>query len=446
MARTPAPTARMPAPATDDRRPMTDGRSGWRPGTAPVDDPPAGAHVVLDVRPIQDPARAPLTAAYLEQLLTALEADPLPGETFTLLLATTLDDPSPRWPGLPVAGRRLLPPTRLLRSGALTVDPMLLRGAVLGAGWRARRTGAAGSVYHAAAGALPIASGIPVVVAVLDLAPWSIPDAYQPGAVARFGTRIRGRLLRDAAAVIAPSRAAADDARRLLRLRSSRLQVIALAPQPAYLRPVAAADVDAERHRLGLGARYAVYAGRNDVRHDLPTLLEALARLAAEPAPDGPGEASWPPQVCLVGATPEDRAAVSRAALRAGAADAIVYAPHLPDARLAALVAGARFQLLPLRSEIAGLAALDAFAVGVPVVASAAGALPEIVGRAGILVEPGDPVRLGVAIRSVWSDDALHASLVEAARERADVGRTWADVARETRRVWARVARPAPLL
>lgn len=426
---------------------MTEGRPGWRPGAATwrpgvaTDDAPAGVRVVLDVRPVQDPERAPLTAAYLEQLLTALEAEPLPGESFTLLLATARDDPSPRWPRLPVAGRRLLPPTQLLRSGALTVDPILLRGAVLGAGWRADRAGAAGSVYHAAAGALPIASGIPTVVTVLDLAPWSIPDAYQQGAVARFGTRVRGRLLRDAAAVIAPSRAAADEARRLLRLRPSRLGVIPLAPRPVFGRPPA--DAEAERRRLGLGPRYAVYAGRHDARHDLPTLLDALALLAAEPPPAGLGDAPWPPRVCLVGATPDDRAAVSRAALRAGAADAIAYAPGLPEERLAALVAGARFQLLPLRSEVAGLAALDAFAAGVPVVASAAGALPEIVGRAGVLVEPGDPARLAVAIRSAWADDKLHAALVAAVRGRPDRERTWADVARETRRVWARVARPA---
>ncbi len=425
---------------------MTGGRPGWRPGTAPPVEGPPGVRVVVDLRPLQDPDRAPLTAAYLDQLLAALEAAPLPGESFTLLLAAERDDPSPRWPRLPVAGRRLLPPTRLLRSGALTVDPMLLRGAVLGAGWRAERDGAGGTVYHAAAGALPIASGIPIVVAMLDLAPWSLPDAYQRGTVARFGTRVRARLLRDAATVIVPSREAAVDARRLLRIRTARLEVIPLAARAGFRDPGAPARAEAERVRLGLGPRYGVYAGRHDARHDLRTALDALARLAGEAAPDSVDAESWPPRVCLVDATPDDRAAVSRAAMRAGVTDAIVYAPRLPESRLAALVAGARFQLLPLRSELAGLAALDAFAAGVPVIASAAGALPEIVGRAGVLVEPGDPDRLATAIRSVWSDDALHARLVGAVRERPDAGRTWADVGLETRRVWARAARRAPLL
>jgi glycosyltransferase involved in cell wall biosynthesis len=420
-----------------------DGRPGWRPGadgtrtgtggSAGRSAPSHGVRVVIDLRPIQDPERAPVTATYLEQLLAALDAEPLPGESFSFLLAADQDDPTPRWPNLDVVGRRLLPPTRLLRSGALTVDPILLRGATMGAGWRAERGGAAGAVYHAAAGALPIASGIPIVAAVLDLAPWAMPEAYQRGTAARFGQRIRARLLRDAAIVLVPGSATAADARRLLHVRKARLRVVPLAPRPEFT-PVAADRSAGEADRLGLGSRYAVYAGRYDARQDLPTLLDALARLAR------------PPRVCLVGASPEDRAALSRAAARAGVADAMAYAPQLPPDRLAALVAGARFLVQPVRSDATGLAALEAIAAGVPVVASAVGVLPEVVGRAGILVEPGDPARLATALAAAWEDTLLHAQLVQAALERRAGMRSWTDVARDTRIAWAEVARRAPLL
>jgi glycosyltransferase involved in cell wall biosynthesis len=440
-----------------------DGRPGWRtgvgadgetPGSGPAQAgrrrtrPKTGVRVVLDLRPIQDPERAPLTAIYLEQLLTALDAEPLDGESFSFLLAADQDDPTQRWPSLDVVGRRLLPPTRLLRSGALTVDPILLRGATLGAGWRAERGGAAGSVYHAAAGALPIASGIPIVAAVLDLAPWAMPEAYQRGPAARFGQRIRARLLRDAAAVLVAGAVTAIDVRRLLHVRKARLRVVPLAPRPAF-RPEAAAGAAREAMRLGLGERYAVYAGRYDARQDLPTLLDALARLLEAPLdrPEGSdGTVPWPPRVCLVGATPDDRAALSRAAARAGVADAMAYAPELPAERLAALVAGARFLVQPAKSESTGLVALEAIAAGVPVVASAAGVLPEVVGRAGILVEPGDPARLATALGAAWTDDGLHAQLVAAALERRTTMRTWSDVAWDTRMVWADIARPAGFL
>ncbi len=67
---------------------------------------------------------------------------------------------------------------------------------------------------------------------------------------------------------------------------------------------------------------------------------------------------------------------------------------------MAGLVRGARAAILPVVSDAAGLPAIEAIACGTPVVASAVGALPELVGGAGILVEPRDPERLAVALAS----------------------------------------------
>ena len=202
-----------------------------RPGGQAGNRPP-GIRVVLDARPLQDPARAPATARYLDRLLGAFDADPLAGESFAFLLQSDLDDPTDAFTRLDVVGRRLLPPTRLLRSGALTVDPFLLRGASLGAAWRADRSGAAGAVYHAVAGSPPMFSRIPIVVTLLDLAPWELPETFQRSTASRFGQRLRGRLVRDAAAVIVGSEAVARSARRLLRLRAGRVRVVPMAPHP----------------------------------------------------------------------------------------------------------------------------------------------------------------------------------------------------------------------
>jgi len=170
------------------------------------------------------------------------------------------------------------------------------------------------------------------------------------------------------------------------------------------------------------------------------TLLRALAALDEHARPRGlPASVPWPPRVLIVGASPHDRAAVARAATRIGGGDALLYAPALPPARLAALVREARAVVLPAVSDAAGLAALDAIAAGVPVIAASVGALPEVVGTAGILVEPRDPARLAEALRTAWADDRVHAGLATAAAERGASPRTWSDVAWETRRVYAEV-------
>ena len=432
-------------------------RPAARLGTAAEPEPPRGVRVVLDARPLQEPDRAPLTAGYLDGLLEAYDADPLEGESFALLLRSDLDDPTTRFAALEIVGRRLLPPTHLLRSGALTVDPFVLSGASLGAAWRAEAGGAAGAVYHAVGGAVPLATGLPLVVTLLDLAPWELPKAYQRTFAGRLGQGLRGRLLRDAAAVIVGSEAVATAARRLLHVRRDRLRVVPFVARPAFSfwpsgRPpadgsrAATRPARAERERLGLHERYLVYSGRYDARQDLATLLKALASLAVAGRPDGlADDIPWPPRVLLVGTSPEDRASLARAAARMDVGDALAYAPTLPDDRLASLVRGARAAILPALSDATGLPALEAIACGTPVVASAVGALPEVVGGAGILVPPREPERLAAALTTIWVEDPVHARLASAARDRAQTERrTWADVAIETRRIYAEVGiRPA---
>jgi glycosyltransferase involved in cell wall biosynthesis len=404
-----------------------------------------GIRVVLDARPLQAPDRAPLAAAYLDGLLGAFDANPLAGESFAFLIGSDLDDATERYANLEVVGRRQLPPTRLLRSGAMTVDPFVLRGAAVGAAWRAERGGAAGAVYHAVGGGpLPIASGLPVVVTLLDLAPWELPAAFQRSVASRFGQRLRAQILREAAAVIVGSEATARAARQLLRIRRDRLHVVGLAARAEFGRaPSAESEVvsAALRARLGVTGRYLVLSGRFDARLDLATLLGALAALGAAGRPDGLEEGiAWPPRVLLVGASPDDRASIARAAARRGVGGSFAYAPGLSVVEVAGLVRGARGAIVPVVSEAAGLPAIEALACGTPVVASAVGPLPGTIGAAGLLVEPRDPARLAVALADIWTDDAVHARVAALALERAARETwTWADVARETRAIYADV-------
>lgn len=415
---------------------------------APVAAPTIpGVRVVLDVRPLQTPDRAPLTATYLEGLLGAFDADPLVGESFAFFLRSDLPDPTVRYRRLVVVGRRLLPPTRILGAAGMTVDPFLLRGASLGVAWRADRAGAAGAVYHVVGGGpLPIAPGLPVVATLLDLAPWEMPRAFQQSVAGRFGHRLRAQLLRESAAVIVGTDAVATAARRELHLRRERLHVVGLAPRPAFATRStrrSERETDELRARLGVAERYLVLTGRFDARLDLGALFGALAALVGRPRPNGlAADVPWPPRVVLAGASPADRAAIARAALRHGIGELLVYAPELPIEALAGLVRSARAVVLPVFSEAAGLPVVEALAAGTPVVASAVGALPELVGRGGLLVEARDPGRLAVALATIWADDTVHDRVAAAAREHAAAHRrrrTWADVARETRAIYAEV-------
>lgn len=399
---------------------------------------PAGSRVVIDVRPLQEPERTPITAEYLESLLSAFAAEPLAGEAFVPLLRAMRPDPTLdlEAAGLPVHARRRLPPTsRAFRAAGLTLDSFLLRGAEIGTADAIDATGSAGAVYHTAGGAVPLASRLPVVATLLDLAPWELPDSYAASPAARFGHRLRRRVLHDAARVVVPARAVAESARRQLHLPPERIVVVPLAVEAAFR----TAGRDAGRQaalsqRLSLPPRYLVFAGRYDARMDLTTLVRALRRLR---------DAEQPPVLVLAARfdIEGDWLGLQRAVVRSGVGGQLLLAPRLARAERAALIGGAEGFVYPALSEATGLGALEALSLGVPVICSRSGALPEIVTSAGIVVEPRDPGRLAAAVDALWAGGLLAQQLHRAARRRADDHqRSWADVARETRAVYAAVS------
>lgn len=420
--------------------------------------PVAATRVVIDVRPLQEPERAPVTSEYLGQLLAAFAADPLAGESFVVLTRALRADPTVELErsGLPVAGRRVLPPTsRIFRSAGLTLDSFLLRAAELGAGTGVTAPdgaapAAVGSVFHTAGGAVPLGSRLPVVATLLDVAPWELPDVYLASTAARFGHRLRRRVLHDAARVIVCSAATAAMARRRLHLPRERVAIVPLAVDPQFRAagrdPLRQAEL---RQRLGLPPRYLAFGGHYDARKDMATLFDAVRAIDAGAMPAGRTDKSaGPPAIVFAGPfdSADERATLLTAVLRSGAAGRIEVAPLLTPAEHAALIGGAIGFVYPALSEATGVPVLEALSLGVPVIASRTGTLPEQVGGAGIIVEPRDARRLASALSAMWETSTLAGQLTRAARARADAaGRTWQDVARETRAVYAAVALEAQI-
>jgi glycosyltransferase involved in cell wall biosynthesis len=91
--------------------------------------------------------------------------------------------------------------------------------------------------------------------------------------------------------------------------------------------------------------------------------------------------------------------------------DRVVKAGHVPDDKLAGLYAGARLLAMPSSYEGFGFPALEAMAVGTPVITSNVSSLPEIAGDAAMLVPPGDEQALASAITILLGDCALRARL-----------------------------------
>jgi glycosyltransferase involved in cell wall biosynthesis len=101
---------------------------------------------------------------------------------------------------------------------------------------------------------------------------------------------------------------------------------------------------------------------------------------------------------------------------------------YLDEARRRSLLSEASVLAYPSLYEGFGFPPLEAMAVGVPVVATRAGAVPEVVGDAAELVVPGDASALAAGLARVIDDAELRAKLVDAGRLRA-ARFTWASSA-----------------
>lgn len=172
-------------------------------------------------------------------------------------------------------------------------------------------------------------------------------------------------------------------------------------------------------HRYGIAGegRFILYVGGLSPHKNLPALLEAFAALVANGA--------WPDvQLVLVGDYTGDAFLSGYDALRRAAAvpalqGRVRFTGFVPDEDLVHIYNAAAALALPSFDEGFGLPAVEAMACGTPVVASRAGALPEVVNEAALLFEPASPRELQACLEEVLGNDRVRAALRERGLQRA---------------------------
>jgi glycosyltransferase involved in cell wall biosynthesis len=174
---------------------------------------------------------------------------------------------------------------------------------------------------------------------------------------------------------------------------------------------VATTPSPAQRDRYRLGPRYALYVGNFLPHKNLPGLLRAWAAL--------PPTIRGTHRLILAGGDRGGRPALESLARTLGVSAGVGFAGLVADEDLPAVYGGAAALVLPSLEEGFGLPALEAMACGAPVIASQRGALPEVVGDAGVLVDPEKDEALTAALTRVLGDDAARAALVRRGLARA---------------------------
>ena len=349
--------------------------------------------------------------SYATNLIEALaEIDQTNRYTLYVTRKEAVDRFTNRWPNFSV--RSTLPHTPIVRI-PLILSAELRRQPV--------------DVLHVQFTAPPF-SPCPVVVSIHDLSFEHLPETFKWRRRNQLKATVR-RSARAAARVIALSEHARQDIIETYGLAADHVRTIPLAASDRF-HPVTDEDeLKRVRQTYGIEGEYILTVGAIQPRKNLARLIAAYARLQkSRPEVNLPklvfvGKCAWLFEETL------------RTIKELQVTESVVLTGYVPENDLPALYSGALCFVYPSYFEGFGLPPLEAMKCGAPVITGNRTSLPEVVGDAGLLVDPFDVDALGAAMNRLIRDSELRAELTTKGLERAKLF-DWRKTARQTLAVY----------
>jgi glycosyltransferase involved in cell wall biosynthesis len=353
--------------------------------------------------------------SYATNLIEALaEIDHVNHYTLYVTRRAALERFSNRWPNFSV--RSTLPHTPFIRI-PLTLSAELRRNPV--------------DVLHVQFTSPPF-SPCPVVVSIHDLSFEHLPQTFKWRSRKQLRLTVR-RSARAAAQVIALSDYGRRDIIDNYHLDPAKVTAIPLAASASFGPVRDAGELQRVRQTYGIENDYVLSVGAIQPRKNLSRLVAAYSRLRRR-KPEGKL-----PKLVLVGKCAWLYDETLHAIKELELSDSVIVTGYVPEADLPALYSGAVCFVYPSYFEGFGLPPLEAMRCGAPVIAGNRTSLPEVVGAAGLLVDPFDVEALAAALEKVIDDSDLRARLSVKGLERAKLF-DWRETARQTLAIYHKAA------
>lgn len=282
-------------------------------------------------------------------------------------------------------------------------------------------------LLHLTGFAAPLRSRVPVILTVMDLIGVLFSKNF-PHASRFYWSRYLPFTLRAVPLLVTLSENTKRDVIRLAHIPSERITVI---PPGVHTRFQPIADpsrLETVRAHLELPARFFLFVSTLEPRKGIDTLVNAYGTIAPEVRED----------LVIVGKRGWGYESVFDSVAQLGLQTRIHFLDYINDDDLPAVYNRATAFVFPSRYEGFGLTPLEAMACGAPVISSNASSLPEVIGDAGILLEPGNRDGFARAMYQVATQDDMRRELGARGIRRAKLF-SWQRAAAETAACYARL-------
>lgn len=187
--------------------------------------------------------------------------------------------------------------------------------------------------------------------------------------------------------------------------------------------------VEKETRDLALPEKYILFLGTLEKRKNLLGVVQAFEKLKAK---------GLEHKLVLAGAWGYQGEEIKEAIEKSPFRDDITHLSYVPDKNIQELYKRASVFFFPSWYEGFGIPALEAMALGCPVVISSGGALQEVCADAALAVNPADASEMANALEKLLSDDVLRKSMIEKGLMRVQ-GFTWERCAEQTIEVYKKI-------
>jgi glycosyltransferase involved in cell wall biosynthesis len=262
------------------------------------------------------------------------------------------------------------------------------------------------------------------IITMHDLIPFFFPEYTSKGSWIAHKILYK-KTIDNADMIITDSNSSKMDILNNFKVPEKKIRVIYIAADKKY-KVLPKKEIEHYKKSMGFNFPFILYLGALDPRKNIPNLIKSFYQIKKK---------GFPHKLVIVGGIRFNSGPISKTIHRIiqklNLNDEIILTGHLPEKDIPKIYNAAELFVFPSFYEGFGLPPLEAMSSGTPVITSNTSSLPEVVGEAGITIDPHNVNELADSIINVITNDSLQQDMIKKGLKKAK-SFSWINTAKET--------------